>query len=118
MITVTIDLNKNFTGLDGKPFKSNNQDLAPAHQIVANFIYNTYSQDKSDKLRNRTWAQELYKSGTLETDKKGMDSILSICSQAGMLDGLYCQLQDWMDEYKERWDRLKEETKTAPKEKE
>lgn len=116
MIKVTIDLkNKQFVGLDGKPFQNNGQFVSSPNEAIANLLYNTVSSDKADKLRNRVWAQELYKTGTLEIDKKGMDAIMEVCLRAGMLDGLYCQLQEWMDEYKEEWDRLKEAEKNAPK---
>jgi hypothetical protein len=106
-IKVTIDLNFKFLGLDGQPFKSQNIELAPANKIVANFLYTTSSPDKSDKLKNRLWAQKLYEEGTLEIDKRGIDAILAICAQAQMLDGLYCQLDDYLTDRKDHWDKLK-----------
>lgn len=111
-IKVTIDLNKPFLGLDGKPFKDlHGRPLSNANLVVGNFLFNSHSQDKSDRLRNSVWAHKLQEEGKITVDKKELDAILTICGNAGMLDGLWCQLSEWFDGYKEEWDRLKEESK-------
>lgn len=115
-IKVTIDLKRKFTGLNGLPFTTGQgAELAPANEIIAGFLYNNFSPDKSDKLRNRTWAEDLYKTGKLELDKKSIDVIVNVAGNSGMLDGLFCQFNDWMEEYKAEWDRLREEEKNRPK---
>lgn len=114
-ITVTIDLNWQFKGPDGKPVKSNGQEIPPVNQLVANFLYNTFSQDKSDKLRNRLWAQELYKDGLIQADKREIDAILDVCQRGNMADGVYCELNDYMESKKEEWQKLHEEHKNATK---
>lgn len=115
-IKVEIDLNFHFTGLDGQFLKSNGQLLDPVNKLVANFLYNGFSPDKSDKLRNRTWAMDLFKSGKIEVSKKEIDAILEVCQRQGMADGVYCELQDVMERKKEEWDTKREQQKSAPKE--
>lgn len=110
-IKVLIDLNFQFKGPDGKPIMSGGDLLKPANEIVGNFLYNTFSQDKSDKLRNREWAQQLYKTGTIELDKRSIEAILEVCVRGNMADGVYCELMDYLDGRKEEWQKLHEESK-------
>lgn len=106
-IKVTIDLNFQFNGPNGKPATN----LAPANEIVAQFIFNGYSPDKSDKARNRAWSSQLYIDGKIDVDKKQIDAILECCSRASMSDGYYCQLQDYLEAMKELWDATRAEAK-------
>ncbi len=110
-IKVVIDLNFQFKGPDGYPIKSNGVELMPASKLVGNFLYNGFSPDKSDKARNRAWSTQLYLNGILEVTKKEIDAILKACENGGMSDGVYCELQDYMDSKKEEWDKLRDESK-------
>lgn len=110
-IKVTLDLNFQFKGPDGNPASSRGNPLAPANELVANFLFNGYSPDKSDKARNRAWSAQLYLNGKIDVDKKQMVSILDCCSNGAMADGFYCQLEDLIESKKEEWDSLKEEAK-------
>lgn len=110
-IKVTLDLNFQFKGPNGKSATSQGNPLAPANELVSNFLFNGYSPDKSDKARNRAWSGQLYLDGKITVDKKQMDAILECCSKAGMADGYYCQLEDLVESKKEEWDSLKEEAK-------
>lgn len=114
-IKVEVDLNFKFKGLNGEPLKSNGTELAPANQLVANFLYNGFAQEKADKTRNRAWSVQLYNTGKLLMSKKEIEALLQSCVNGGMADGVYCELQDYMDERKEEWQKLHEASKKAPK---